>query len=78
MTRIFLTEMIRLRMHPKLSGGRGGGRRVWKIVHSVVLATLLCMTADEVFHWLKQKKYIYCQFYKVGGERLEVTRKVHR
>ena len=55
-----------------------GGRRVWKIVHSIVLATLLCMTPDQVFHWLKQKKYIYCQLYKAGGKRLEVTRKVHR
>ena len=28
------------------------GRRVWKIVHSIVLATLLCMTADQVFRHL--------------------------
>ena len=27
MTRIFLTEMTRLRMHPKLSGGRGSGQK---------------------------------------------------
>ena len=27
MTRIFLTEMPRLRMHPKLSGGRGRGQK---------------------------------------------------
>ena len=55
-----------------------GGRRVWKIVHSIVLATLLCMTADQVSHWLKQEKYIYCQFYKAGEKRLQVTRKLHR
>ena len=27
MIRIFLTEMTRMRMHPKLSGGRGRGKK---------------------------------------------------
>ena len=70
--------MTRLRMHPNLSGGRGRGQKGLEIVHSIVLATLLYMTADQVFHWLKQEKYFYCQFYKAGEKRLQVTRKVHR
>ena len=65
-------------MHPKLSGGRGRGQRGLCIALGEVFATLRCMTAHQVFHWLKQKKYIYCQFYKAEGKRLEVTRKVHR